>query len=83
MSVDSISGVAGLKFMAYFAPFMNVTYCLSEDLPFGRSGHFVTSWRRVQPHRKTSMENWRIVVAVLNLMVHVVEVLVFHYRAHP
>jgi len=37
MSVDRISGVAGLKFMAYFAPFMNVTYCLSEDLPFGRA----------------------------------------------
>lgn len=36
MSVERTSGVAGPKFVAYFALFTNVTY-LSEDLPFGRS----------------------------------------------
>ena len=37
MSVERTSGVVGLKFLAYFSLFTNVTYCLSEDLPFGRS----------------------------------------------
>jgi len=72
MSVERNSGVAGLKFVAYFAPAMNVTYCLSEDTAFWKVVHFVTAWRWVQPHRKASTENRRRVMASLNWMVRVV-----------
>jgi hypothetical protein len=44
MSVEHTLGVAGLKFVAYFAPFTNVTYYLSEDPVFWKVVHFVISW---------------------------------------
>ena len=41
MSVERNSGVAGLKFVAHFAPAASVTYCLSADTVFWKVVHFV------------------------------------------
>jgi hypothetical protein len=73
--MERTSGVAGLKFVAYFARFTNVTYCLSEDLPFGRS--FILL-RLGVVYSHTERQAWRTgEEAALNWMVRVVEVLVF------
>lgn len=72
MPVERNSSVAGLKFVAHFAPVANVTYCLSEDTALWKVVHFVTAWCWVQPHTKASTESRRRVMAALNSMVHVV-----------